>query len=188
MSDWDNNYWQEELEKQLHNNSYPKFYGGGSKFNYQPYYKQYKSDDIKWVEKGILARSPRPGYPSESVSKKDVNDFIARAKKMGIKSIICFLQPKEFKGFYKSIGDLSDYYYKNGFRIINVPVQDFKNPAMSGQELQRASQAFKYAEKPVLVHCSAGQDRTGAFVRNLVDFLKECVKISEREELNEGSK
>ncbi|MBI4198567.1 MAG: tyrosine-protein phosphatase, partial [Chloroflexi bacterium] len=39
---------------------------------------------------------------------------------------------------------------------------DYKRPPLNDQELDAVWSAFERLEKPVLIHCSAGRDRTGA--------------------------
>jgi hypothetical protein len=54
----------------------------------------------------------------------------------------------------------------------NVPVADHKAPPLNDAELDHVWKAFRDLPKPVLAHCSAGVDRTGAAIKNIKVKLK----------------
>ena len=133
---------------------------------------------MKWVIKNELARASRPGYPCESVSRKKVEDWISKTKQLGIKTILCLLDPDQLKYYTKHLGHaggLLEVYKANGFEVIHVPVRDYENPPVPAAVLTHIEKIYHAAQKPVLIHCSAGVDRTGA----AVDFLvrKESVSL-----------
>ena len=119
---------------------------------------------IEWVIEGLLARASRPCYwidPTPEV----VMDWISKAKRMGIKSIICFLSESELADFYGPAGiDLLDCYRRNGFEVTQIPVPDDCNPPLATAHLLRFMVTLRQTSRPLLLHCSAGVDRTGMAV------------------------
>jgi protein-tyrosine phosphatase len=123
----------------------------------------------KWVIDGILAKSSRPGHRSENVSIDTVESWIEKAKNMEINSIICFLAERQLD-FYSGIpSGLLEYYRKSGFEVLHLPEKDYLSPPLSEETLKRAVSGFEELEKPVLIHCSAGIDRTGLAIRTILD-------------------
>lgn len=49
-----------------------------------------------------------------------------------------------------------------------MDIIDFQKPPVNTNQLQQIDKEYSKLEKPILVHCSAGQDRTGY----TIDFLK----------------
>lgn len=84
---------------------------------------------------------------------------------LNINSILCLLSSKEMKMYYVEIdGDLIGFYERNGFKVFHINVIDFQNPVLSIYEESQVKQAFESLPKPILIHCGAGEDRTGAAV------------------------
>ena len=119
---------------------------------------------------GRLFSSSRPGYDhgrNASVAAKAVEDWIGAAKSQGVKSIVCLLNEQHLKLYGALPGGLLQAYRDAGFEVGHVPVVDHQRPPLSAEELAVVERKFEELPKPVLVHCSAGIDRTGAAVRHL---------------------
>ena len=127
-----------------------------------------------WEIPNQLARSSRPGYAGEDpfpVTRGEVDEWLNRAATMGIKSIICLLADDQL-GLYTDIPEgLVSYYEAKGFAAASIPVRDHQYPPMTERDLEEVWNAYSSLPKPVLIHCSAGMDRTGAAVTRIRDRL-----------------
>ncbi len=119
----------------------------------------------EWVIEGVLARAQRPGYPANRPPLERVCEWADIVKGMGIKSILCimdFPQIREYSNLNLEGGSLFGFYRSHGFSVAHVAADDYKRPPLNNQELDAVWEAFEKLEKPILIHCSAGRDRTGA--------------------------
>jgi len=118
----------------------------------------------------LLFATTRPGYDygaNARVSPDLVFQWIAEAKSNGAKSIICLLNDQHLKLYEAMPSGLLQAYRDAGFEVGHVPVVDHQSPPLSDTELKAVEKHFNDLHKPVLIHCSAGIDRTGAAVRHL---------------------
>lgn len=126
--------------------------------------------DFKWKIPHKLAYSPRPGYPNKSVDRNTLNATMRFWKKQGIRSIISLLSDEEIAQYYEEIdGKLIDFYKENGFEVYHISIDDFQKPPINAQQMQTILEHEASLSKPLLVHCGAGQDRSGYLVADLAD-------------------
>lgn len=128
---------------------------------------------IEWVIAGELARSCRPGYGGERgspVALTTVDTWLEQAKSFGFRSIICLLHHEHLLLYEELPGGLIGYYEGKGFKVAHIPARDHQRPPLTSEHLKQIRDAYSALPKPVLVHCSAGMDRTGQAVRHLVEL------------------
>lgn len=119
---------------------------------------------MNWVIDGTLARSARPGYPSRYVERAVVISSIEYWKSHGIRSVICLMTIDELLYYSETDGDLLDLYQANELITHIIPVENHKEHPLNEDEMEVLWRIYQSVEKPVLIHCSAGKDRTGAAV------------------------
>lgn len=130
----------------------------------------------RWVIPGVLARSARPGRPLSpytNVPRDHVDKWLDVLREMGVNSIICLLDDKHLCLYSDLPEELVEYYRSAGFAVAHIMIRD---PVLGGTvadaALEKTWHAFQELPKPVLVHCSAGRDRTGKAVEYLLEKLE----------------
>jgi protein tyrosine phosphatase len=135
---------------------------------------------LEWVIERQLVRGPRPGYLGErgrQVPKVDVDAWIEESKRsFGIRSIICLLHEEHLKLYESLPADLLSYYRASGFEVKHIPVRDHQSPPLCEDDLKKVWDAYTLLAKPVLVHCSAGCDRTGKAVHHIKRQLRKSAR------------
>jgi hypothetical protein len=150
-----------------------------------------KSALLIWPMPGKLACAQRPlrDHPTYGGSAKalpeeasaEVLSWVSRIQEEGLRSILCLMHAKEFK-YYEPLKlhpeGLLGLYKERGFRVHHIPWAD---PAHAKSEQSRiklknrvheikveAYQAFRELPHPVLLHCSAGIDRSAPVAAYIV--------------------
>ena len=143
--------------------------------------KIYSGDDSElwiWVIPGKLACAQRPlrdkaefgGGPGKRPrplppqARPLVQAWVSRVIEAGFRSVISLLEPKQLVLHYVAGGldlhpkGLLGYYESRGLEVRSIPCTDYQEP--SDQKKSQILEAFRNLPGPVLLHCSAGIDRT----------------------------
>ena len=133
---------------------------------------------VSWIVEGELAVSSRPGYaPGEeqAVPLSVVEAWIARTREAGVRSVICLLGDDQLPLYAGALPEgLLGRYRASGFEVAHHGVRDGLTEPFTPAQLDAAWASFRRLPKPVLVHCSAGYDRTGRVVRHILGRLEEA--------------
>ena len=139
-----------------------------------------RSDEIygpTWQVEGVVARAQRPGYPVDRPSPDSIQAWADAVMGMGIRSVVCIVENSQLAHYnhldLDGEGGLLGYYRSLGLDVVHVPALDHKSPPLNSDELDAVWEAFQRLEKPVLIHCNAGRDRTGAALEYILWHLVE---------------
>jgi hypothetical protein len=130
------------------------------------------SEIIVWINKDLgCAQRPlrhHPKYGGRTPLPPDarplVAEWVKRVREHGFKSIICLLEDAQLDRYYVRGGlglhanGLLGYYKSQGFEVRHFALTDYQSPSVS--EKETIIKLFDELPKPVLLHCSAGIDRT----------------------------
>ena len=133
-----------------------------------------------WVIPGVLATSPRPGFSAGAesrVPRETVEAWLSDVADFGIRSIICLLDRDQL---WLYPGGLIERYRSAGFTVAHIPTMDRQTHPFTEVQYEQAWESFQELPNPVLVHCSAGYDRTGRIVAHILSNL-EATSFSDRE-------
>ena len=124
------------------------------------------------------ARRPSPlsaaGLPRGPARREQRRRLGGECPRNGHPGILCILDDSQlahYDGLGLVGGGLLGYYRSLGFAVRHVTADDHKRPPLSCAELDEVWRAFQQLSQPVLVHCSAGRDRTGAALQHILGRL-----------------
>lgn len=120
------------------------------------WYWPFIQDPVKGRDYG---RTPLPPE-----ARPFVVEWVDRLQEMGFCSVICLLEDAQLDRYYVRGGialhpnGLLGYYESRGLKVRHRSLTDYQRPPQSAME--EVLQWFDELPKPVLIHCSAGIDRT----------------------------
>ena len=99
-----------------------------------------------------------------------VVEWVERVRSLGIRSIVSLLDHKQHEKHYRALDlhpkGLHGYYQSQGFCFVHIPLTDYQPPSDCAK--RRVLEAYDRMPKPVLIHCSAGIDRTSPIAAHIV--------------------
>ena len=145
------------------------------------------SEILIWLLDGDLACSQRPlryhptfggrGKKLPPDAKPLVVEWVDRVKSLGIRSIISLLEDHKHHKYYIE-GELNlhpeglyGYYRSKGFECCVIPIVDSPRSVKSNCGKALVAEVLAACDrmpKPVLLHCSAGIDRTSPVAAHIV--------------------
>jgi protein tyrosine phosphatase (PTP) superfamily phosphohydrolase (DUF442 family) len=117
-----------------------------------------------------LYRSARPGYAGGQplpVPMGRLQLWLDAVRAIGIESIICLCTEDQIHLYLGAT--LIEFYEVAGFHVRHIPVEKGRRPPLNQRELAAVLEAWRELPKPVLVHCSAGLDRTDSAIEHILN-------------------
>lgn len=126
-----------------------------------------------WVIPGSLACAQRPlrdhpefggRSPLPPAARPLVESWVDRVLEAGFRSVLSLLDVTQLDRYYVRGGinlhphGLLGYYESRGINVESIPCTDYQRP--TDTQMGQVLAAFRRLPKPVLLHCSAGIDRT----------------------------
>jgi hypothetical protein len=102
-----------------------------------------------------------------------VQRWVEHVLREGIQSVICLLEPAQLDRYYVRGGlalpggGLLEYYRLRGLIVVQKALPDYQEP--SREAMEDVLTTFERLPHPVLLHCSAGIDRTTPVAAFLVE-------------------
>ncbi len=134
----------------------------------------------------LIWQTSRPGYPNRNVPLDGVEEWLAQVREKGVRTIICLLDDTQL-AYYSQLGSdgLIGVYREAGFAVVHRPVRDHQRPYVSDETLALVFSDVLNAAAPILVHCSAGMERSPAVCEYLVgqsveEFRERVTECMER--------
>ncbi|MHB8088740.1 MAG: protein-tyrosine phosphatase family protein [Anaerolineaceae bacterium] len=122
-----------------------------------------------------LYQSSRPGYPSIHPAQQAVKSWFEDAKDIGSQTIICLLTNEQLNIYNHLSEGLLETYENEGFQVVHQPITDPADDPRGWEKLANKLSAiyqdYLAAHKPVLIHCSAGIDRSPKAAQFIVDSI-----------------
>jgi hypothetical protein len=112
-----------------------------------------------------LFKDSRPGYPSKNVNADAVQASITDWRQAGIRCILCLLDDRQLAYYNALPQGLLNAYREAGFEVAHLPIADHAHPPLSADEIAGVIALWQSLPRPLLIHCSAGIDRSGAAVQ-----------------------
>ncbi len=110
----------------------------------------------------------------ESTVPRDVvEQWVVEKRDFGIRSILCLLDRDQLPLYERHLPDgLIAHYIESGFEVGHVPTFDGQTNPFTRDQYDEIWETYLRLPKPILIHCSAGYDRTYRAVDHILDRIQ----------------